>query len=114
MNRSKRLVGLAAPVRPELLMTLPRSVADVLSRHVTFEIESIDRMYCNVYQPRLVHTAGAAGFFVGHRGYAYASSAPMAQMTQAFVADLEHFLAAGDVPFGGRRASEARTRPPAG
>jgi len=24
-------------------MTLPRTVADVLSRHVTFEIESIDR-----------------------------------------------------------------------
>ncbi|MDT5025000.1 MAG: hypothetical protein QOE61_1426 [Micromonosporaceae bacterium] len=23
-------------------------------RHVVFEIESIDRMYCNVYQPRLV------------------------------------------------------------
>ena len=79
-------------------MTLPRTVADVLSRHVTFEIESIDRMYCNVYQPRLVHTAGAAGFFVGHRGYAYASSALMAQMTQAFIADLEHFIAAQDIP----------------
>jgi len=26
-------------------MTLPRSVADVVSRHVLFEIESIDRMY---------------------------------------------------------------------
>ena len=34
-------------------MTLPRSVADVLDRHVTFEIASIDRMYLNVYQPRL-------------------------------------------------------------
>jgi len=79
-------------------MTLPRTVADVLARHVTFEIESIDRMYCNVYQPRLVHTSGAAGFFVGHRGYAYASSALMAQMTQAFVADLEHFIAVHDIP----------------
>ena len=29
-------------------MTLPRSVADVVSRHVLFEIESIDRMYFNV------------------------------------------------------------------
>jgi hypothetical protein len=34
-------------------MTLPRSVADVLERHVTFEIESIDRMYLNAYQPLL-------------------------------------------------------------
>jgi hypothetical protein len=33
-------------------MTLPRTVADVLSRHVAFETESIDRMYLNLYQPR--------------------------------------------------------------
>jgi hypothetical protein len=79
-------------------MTLPRTVADVLSRHVTFEVESIDRMYLNVYQPRLQYTAGAAGFFVGHRGFAYASSALMAQMTELFVADLHHFIATHDVP----------------
>jgi hypothetical protein len=79
-------------------MTLPRTVADVLSRHVTFEIESIDRMYLNVYQPRLQYTGGAAAFFVGHRGFTYASSALMAQMTQVFVADLYHFIAAHDVP----------------
>ena len=29
-------------------MTLPRSVADVLSDHVVFEVECIDRMYLNV------------------------------------------------------------------
>ena len=34
-------------------MSLPRTVADVLSQHVTLEVESIDRMYLNVYQPRL-------------------------------------------------------------
>jgi hypothetical protein len=79
-------------------MTLPRTVGDVLSRHVTFEIESIDRMYLNVYQPKLQYTAGAAAFFVGHRGFTYASSALMAQMTEAFTADLYHFMAAHDVP----------------
>jgi hypothetical protein len=79
-------------------MTLPRSVADVLSRHVTFEIESIDRMYLNVYQPRLQHPGGAGGFFVGHRGFAYASSALMAQMTDAFVGDIHRFIDAHDVP----------------
>src|SRR4051812_43362842 len=98
MNRPKRLVGLLAPVRPEPVMTLPRTVADVLSRHVSFEIESIDRMYLNVYQPRLQHTGGAAGFFVGHRGFTYASSALMAQMTEVFVADLHHFIAVHDLP----------------
>ncbi len=29
-------------------MTLPRTVADVLSGHVAFEVECIDRMYLNV------------------------------------------------------------------
>jgi hypothetical protein len=79
-------------------MTLPRTVADVLSRHVAFEIESIDRMYLNLYQPRLQHTGGAAGFFVGHRGFTYASSALMSQMTEAFVADIDHFVAAHELP----------------
>jgi hypothetical protein len=39
-------------------MTLPRSAADVLADHVLFEIEAIDRMYLNVYQPRLQYGAG--------------------------------------------------------
>jgi hypothetical protein len=73
-------------------MTLPRSVADVLGRHVTFEIESIDRMYCNVYQPLLQYPRGVAGFFHFHRGHAFASSALMAAMTKAFVAAIHEFV----------------------
>jgi hypothetical protein len=79
-------------------MTLPRTVADVLSRHVSFEVESIDRMYLNLYQPRLQHPGGAVGFFVGHRGFTYASSALMAQMTEAFLADIGHFVATHELP----------------
>jgi hypothetical protein len=45
-----------------------RSAADVLAGHVLFELEAIDRMYLNVYQPRLQHGAEIAAFFVGHRG----------------------------------------------
>jgi hypothetical protein len=75
-------------------MTLPRSAADVLAGHVLFEVEAIDRMYLNVYQPRLQHGAGIAAFFVGHRGYSFASSALMAPMTARFAADIEHFIAA--------------------
>ena len=78
-------------------MTLPRSAADVLADHVLFEIEAIDRMYLNLYQPRLQHGAGVAAFFVGHRGHRFASSALMAPMTRAFVADIEHFAAARDL-----------------
>jgi hypothetical protein len=75
-------------------MTLPRCAADVLADHVLFEIEAIDRMYLNLYQPRLQHGAGIAAFFVGHRGHRFASSALMAPMTAAFTADIEHFVAA--------------------
>jgi hypothetical protein len=75
-------------------MTLPGSAADVLAGHVLFEIEAIDRMYLNLYQPRLQHGAGVAAFFTGHRGHRFASSALMAPMTAAFVADTGHFLAA--------------------
>jgi len=75
-------------------MTLPRSAADVLAGHVLFEIEAIDRMYLNLYQPRLQHGAGIASFFTGHRGNLFASSALMAPMTAAFTSDIDHFVAA--------------------
>ena len=38
-------------------MTLARTVADVLAEHVVFEVECIDRMYLNVYVPRLQYAA---------------------------------------------------------
>ena len=45
MDRVQRLVALGGRVvRPEPVMTLPRSAADVLADHVLFEIEAIDRM----------------------------------------------------------------------
>jgi len=78
-------------------MTLPRTAADVLSEHVVFEVESIDRMYLNVYQPRLTYGAGVAGFFVAHRGNRYASTALMDPMTKTFVADIHHFIASHDL-----------------
>jgi hypothetical protein len=42
-------------------MNAPRSVADVLNDHVVFEVECIDRMYCNVYIPGLQFAAGLVG-----------------------------------------------------
>ena len=57
----------------------------------------IDRLYLNVWQPRLAYGGGVAGFFTGHRGYAYASTALMDPMSKAFVADIHHFIAARGV-----------------
>ena len=75
-------------------MTVARTVADVLADHTLFEVESIDRMYLNVWQPRLAYGGGVQGFFVGHRGYHYASTALMDPMTKTFVADIHGFVAA--------------------
>jgi hypothetical protein len=78
-------------------MTLPRTVAEVLSEHVLFEIECIDRMYLNVYQPRLQYGGGVSAFFVGHRGHKYASSVLMQPITDAFVANIHHYIAVHDL-----------------
>jgi len=48
-------------------MTLPRTVADVLFDHVTLEVECIDRLYLNVYQPRLQYPAGATSEWAARR-----------------------------------------------
>lgn len=72
-------------------MTVARSVAEVLEKHVTLEVEAIDRMYLNVYVPILQSEAGIAHFFREHRGHLFASSALMAPMTRSFVAAIEEF-----------------------
>src|SRR5215469_6649587 len=86
------------PRRPEPSMSVPRTVAAVLCDHVTLEVESIDRMYLNVYQPKLQHEAGVAAFFRCHRGHTFASSALMDPMSKDFVAAVEAFTRQQQVP----------------
>jgi hypothetical protein len=77
-------------------MTLPRTAAEVLSDHVLFEVESIDRMLLHVYQPRLQYAPGVVNFFK-QRGWSYASSVLMKPITDAFVANIHHYVAAHDL-----------------
>ncbi len=79
-------------------MSLPRSVADVLRNHVTLEVESIDRMYLNVYQPKLQSEKQAACFFRFHRGQPVASSSLMGQMTDAFLRQVDAFVEEHGLP----------------
>jgi hypothetical protein len=79
-------------------MTLPRTVREVLDEHTTLEIESIDRMYLNVYVPLLQSAGGVATFFRKHRGHPFASSVLMAPITTAFIAAIEAFVAQHRVP----------------
>lgn len=79
-------------------MTVARSVADVLDEHVTLEVECIDRMYLNVYQPRLQHVNGVVWFFRGHREATFASSALMDPITKDFVGAIHRFCRDTSVP----------------
>jgi hypothetical protein len=73
-------------------------VADVLDEHVTLELECLDRMYLNVYQPRLQYDLGVVSFFRFHRGHTFASSALMEPISNAFIANVEDFVKRQRVP----------------
>src|SRR6266545_2133464 len=84
--------------RPEPAMSIARSVAEVLTDHVALELESIDRMYLNVYVPKLQHELGVVSFFRFHRGHPFASSALMDPISQAFITAIGDFVAVRDIP----------------
>lgn len=80
-------------------MTLPRTVADVLTEHVTLQVECIDRMYLNVYVPGLQYAAGLIGYVQRQLGLPIASTAPLAKITDAFSAAVRRFAADQGVPW---------------
>ena len=78
-------------------MSIARSVADVLRDHVVLEYEAIDRMYLNVYVPHLQTVGAMVGYLRVHRGQRFASTTAVAPMTEAFVCNIEQFVAAEGV-----------------
>ena len=79
-------------------MSLPRSVTEVLKQHVTLEVEGIDRIYLNVYQPRLQTDRGMAAFFRFHRGATFASSALTDPISESFIATVDCFVKQEQIP----------------
>jgi hypothetical protein len=100
MDRAPAVVGCLShpPVRSPT-MTLPRSVADVLADHVVFEVECIDRLYCNVYVPQLQHAGGLLGYIQRQLGLPIASTAPLGKVTDAFSAAMRRFARDQRVPW---------------
>jgi DNA-binding transcriptional ArsR family regulator len=80
-------------------MTLPRTVADVLTDHVVFELECIDRMYCNAYVPQLQHAGGLLGYVQRQLGLPIASTAPLGKITDAFTAAMRRFARNQQLPW---------------
>jgi hypothetical protein len=80
-------------------MTLPRSAADVLAGHVTFEVECIDRRYLNVYVPQLQNATGLVSYIHRHLGKPVASIAALAPATEAFTKAVRVFAADWQIPW---------------
>ena len=68
-----------------------QTVREVLEGRVVLDIEGIDRLYMNLYQPMLQTGGGVATYFKGHRGAKVASTTLMAPMTHTFVKAIHDF-----------------------
>jgi hypothetical protein len=80
-------------------MTVARSVADVLTDHVVFEVECIDRMYLNVYVPGLQYEAGLVSYVHQQLGLPIASTAPLGKISDGFSAAMRRFARDQAVPW---------------
>jgi hypothetical protein len=94
----KRLVAMNGPDRLEPIMSLPLSVADVLREHVVFEIECVDHLYLNVFQPALQLERHVYRFLRDQRGAGAVSSRFFQAMTRQFVQSIEAFAAQQQIP----------------
>ncbi len=71
---------------------ITNNVSDVIKNHVVLEVEGIDRIYLNGYQPKLQEPKCLLGFFKYHRGYPIVSTALMVPMTKKFVTEIQQFI----------------------
>ena len=79
-------------------MKIAPSVADVLRNHVTLEVEGIDRMYLNVYVPRLQTPKGVANFLRFEHGHRFASSVLLDPITAEFIRAIERYTKRNRIP----------------
>ncbi len=74
-------------------------MSDVVAQHVAFEVECIDRMYCNVYVPGLQYAAGLVAYIHRQLGLPIASTAPLATIPTRFTAAIHRFAVEQDIPW---------------
>jgi hypothetical protein len=90
--------------RQPVMKLRPSVLASLISERVVFELESSDRVYLNVYVPRLQREGGVAATSPPSSGSIvhifFASSALMDPISKEFVARLHRFA-------GNNRSSDA-------
>jgi len=92
-----------------------QTVGELLKDKVTLDIEGIDRLYLNAYQPLLQTGGGVSHFFKQHRGALVASTTLMAPMSHQFVTDIQQFAKQHQLEFvrfkpGQRKDEETQKR----
>jgi hypothetical protein len=97
----RRSPGRKGTPQAESESKLPRTVADVLKEHVELEVESIDRMYLNVFVPRLQIVEGALHFIRHQCQSKVLSTTAVEPMTRGFVHSIEHYAQDHDIPMVG-------------
>ena len=65
---------------------------------MVFEIESIDRLYLNLYVPELQRVGQVVGFLTRHLGFDIASTALVAPRSEAFVTAIRRYAHDHRVP----------------
>jgi len=89
-------------------------MAEVLSKHVVLEVESIDRMYLNVIVGRLQILEGALRFIRQQRKAQVLSTNAVEPMTRAFLEGIEQFVRENQIPLitfeKGQRKDEVAAR----
>ena len=79
-------------------MATSLSPGEILSQHVTLEVECIDRMYLNLFVPQLQVEGAAASFFLKHRQQTKYLGRQMSLMTQRFRDEIDAFALREDIP----------------
>jgi hypothetical protein len=77
---------------------MPESLADVLSENGSLELDCIDRMYLNVYQPRLQRPEQVAWYIKNQLGQRFPSTVLLEPLGTGFVKKVETFAQREGIP----------------
>jgi len=80
------------------LASMMPSLAEILDKHVTLEIESIDRLYLNGYVPGLQTPEAVAYFLRKQRGAKFASSVLLDEISRDFDRRITQFVRRERIP----------------
>ena len=74
------------------------NIHDLLSGHVTLEVECIDRLYMNGYAGKRATSGGLWNFLREHLGKPVPSPVVLGQITQRFVAEWKQYAEQRNIP----------------